>query len=135
MDCEAEMMRKLAYAWRVLVALIYLGVVIGILSVATTRFETLVLAMMVQLYAAVLYNFSTIGRATDANNYAGFVRFRTLAMAQGITENEDGTFQEQEEAIAKSVNNTGVVYLIDVISHTLVSFYALFKIVEAVFFT
>lgn len=129
------MMRKLAYAWRVLVALIYLGVVVGILSVATTRFETLVLAMLVQLYAAALYNFSTIGKATDVNNYAGFVRFRILATAQGITANEDGTFQEQEEALAKSVNNSALVALIDVISHSVVSLYALFKIVQAVFFT
>ncbi len=128
-------MRKLAYAWRIVVAFIHLGFVVGILSVATTRFETLVLAVLVQLYAAVLYNFSAIGKVTDVNNYAGFVRFRILATAQGITENEDGTFQEQEEAIAKSVNNTGVVYLIDVISHTVVSLYALFKIVQAVFFT
>jgi hypothetical protein len=128
-------MRTLAYAWRIFVALIYLGVVVGILSVATTRFETLVLAMLVQLYAAVLYNFSAIGKATDVNNYAGFVRFRILAVAQGITENEDGTFQEQEEALAKSTNNSAFVVLIDVISHTVVSLYALFKIVQAVFFT
>lgn len=40
----------------------------------TPRFETLVLAGLVQLYAAVLYNFAIIGAATDANNYAGFVR-------------------------------------------------------------
>jgi hypothetical protein len=37
---------------------------------------------MVQLYAAVLYNFSVIGVATDVNNYAAFVRFRILATAQ-----------------------------------------------------
>jgi len=129
------MMRKLAYAWRILVALIYLGVVVGILSVATTRFETLVLAMLVQLYAAVLYNFSTIGKITDVNNYAGFVRFRMLATAQGITENEDGTFQEQEEALTKAMNNSAFMALIDVISHTVVFLYALFKIVQAVFFT
>jgi hypothetical protein len=77
----------------------------------------------------------TIGKATDVNNYAGFVRFRVLATAQGITENEDGTFQEQEEALAKSTNNSAFVALIDVISHTVVSLYALFKIVQAVFFT
>lgn len=76
-------MRYVPYVWRVVVGLIYLAVVIGILSIATTRFETVVLAGMVQLYAAVLYNFSVIGVATDVNNYAAFVRFRILATAQG----------------------------------------------------
>ena len=40
--------------------------------------------------------FSLMGTVTDVNNYAGFVRFRALAAGQGITENEDGTFEEQE---------------------------------------
>jgi len=41
-----------------------------------------VLAILVQIYTATLYNFSIIGAATDVNNYAGFVRFRILATAQ-----------------------------------------------------
>ena len=75
-------MKYITYAWRVVVGLIYLTIVIGILSVATTRFETVVLAGMIQLYAAVLYNFSVMGVATDVNNFAGFLRFRILATAQ-----------------------------------------------------
>jgi hypothetical protein len=93
------------------VALIYLGVVVGILSVATTRFEMLVLAMLVQLYAAVLYNFSVIGRVADVNNYAGFVRFRILAVSQGITEDDDGTFQEQEENLAQFIKDSRVLII------------------------
>ena len=53
----------LSYIWGSLVGLVYLIVVIGIVSVATTRFETLVLAGIVQLYAAVLDNFSVVGIA------------------------------------------------------------------------
>jgi hypothetical protein len=117
------------------VGLIYLAVVIGILSVATTRFETVVLAGMAQLYAAVLYNFSVMGVATDVNNYAGFVRFRILATAQGFTENEDGSFQEQEEALAERLKKDGVAIQIQRFSNAAVSLYALFKIVQAIFLT
>lgn len=78
-------MKYVTYRWRVVMGLVYLGIVIGILSVAATRFETVVLAGMVELYAVVFYNFSLIGVATDSNNYAGLVRFRVLATAQGVT--------------------------------------------------
>jgi hypothetical protein len=126
--------RYVAYAWRIVVGVIYLAVVIGILSVTTTRFETLALAGMVQLYAAVLYNFSVMGVATDVNNYAGFVRFRILATAAGITENEDGSFEEQEEALAERFKRDGVAIQIQRFSNAVVSLYALFKIIQAIFF-
>ena len=128
-------MRYVSYVWRVVVGLIYLAVVIGALSIATTRFETLVLAGIAQLYAAVLYNFSVIGIATDVNNYATFVRFRILATAQGITENEDGTFQEQEEALAARLKTDNFAIVVQRFSNGAVSLYALFKIVQAIFFT
>ena len=128
-------MRYVPYVWRVVVGLIYLAVVIGILSIATTRFETVVLAGMVQLYAAVLYNFSVIGVATDVNNYAAFVRFRILATAQGITENEDDTFQEQEEALAARLKTDNRAIFMHRLSNGAVSLYALFKIVQAILFT
>jgi hypothetical protein len=127
--------RYVSYVWRVVVGLIYLAVVIGALSTATTRFETLVMAGIVQLYAAVLYNFSLIGVATDVNNYAAFVRFRILATAQGITENEDGTFQEQEEALAGQLKTDNFAIIVERFSNGAVSLYALFKIVQAIFFT
>jgi hypothetical protein len=126
--------RYVTYAWRVVVGLSYLAVVIGVLSSATTRFETLVLAGMVQLYAAVLYNFSVLGGATDVNNYAGFVRFRILATAQGITENEDGSLLEQEEALAERLKKDAVPIHIRRFANGIVSLYALFVIVRTVFF-
>jgi hypothetical protein len=125
--------KYLSYIWRTVVGLVYLGLVIAVLSAATTRFETLVLAGMVQLYAAVLYNFSVIGAATDTNNYAGLVRFRILAAAQGITENEDGTFEEQEKALADTIQGSKTHVLIGRLANCAVSLYALFKIVEALF--
>ena len=73
-------MRFLKYGLRVLGGLAYLAIVIGILSAASTRFETLVLAGMVQIYATLLYNFSVIGVVTDVNNRAGLVRFKILYM-------------------------------------------------------
>jgi hypothetical protein len=125
-------MKYLAIAWNVLLALIYAAVVIGILSVAESRFETLVLAGLIQLYAAVLYNFSLQGAAADSYNLAEFVRFRFLAAALGVTENEEGTYIEQEKAIADEIMSYGPKVLITRISHGVVSAYALFKIVQAI---
>jgi hypothetical protein len=125
--------KYLSYIWRTLVGLVYLGLVIEVLSLSTTRFETLVLAGMTQLYAAVLYNFSLMATTNDSNNYAGLVRFRILAAAQGITENEDGTFEEQEKALAATINGYKIQVLMSRLANSAVSLYALFKIVQAVF--
>jgi hypothetical protein len=122
----------LRYLWRTLVGLLYLGIVVAVLSTATTRFETLILAGVVQLYAAVLYNCSVIGATSDLNNYAGFVRFRILAAANGVTENEDGTFEEQEEALADQIKSYRIPVLIGRVANSAVSLYALFKIIQAV---
>jgi hypothetical protein len=125
--------KYLSYIWRTLVGLVYLGLVIEVLSLSTTRFETLVLAGMTQLYAAVLYNFSLMATTNDSNNYAGLVRFRILAAAQGIMENEDGTFEEQEKALAATINGYKIQVLMSRLANSAVSLYALFKIVQAVF--
>jgi len=114
--------------------LVYLGVVVAVLSVATTRFETLVLAGIVEVYAAVLYNFSVVGTAVDANNYASFCRFKILAAAQGITASEDGTFEEVGQAMVETIRGYKTAVLIGNISNAAVSTYALFKIAQAVFF-
>jgi hypothetical protein len=125
-------MKKLAIAWNVLLALIYIAVVIGILSAAETRFETLVLAVLIELYAALLFNFSLLGGNADINNHASFVRFRIVAAAQGVTENEDGAFVDQEKELADALKTCGPKVLITRISHAVVSVYALFKIVQAI---
>ena len=128
---NGEMSMTAKILWRVAVGLIYLFVVIGILSAAQTRFETLVLACLIQLYAAVLYNFSLSGSVTDINNYAAFVRFRILATGQGQIANEDGAFTDQENALRNIVNEGHKFVRINQISHGLVSIYALYKIVAA----
>jgi hypothetical protein len=125
-------MRRLAIARNVLLALIFIVVVIGILSAAESKFETLVLAGLIELYTAALYNFSLLGSAADSYNLAEFVRFRFLAAAIGITENEEGTYIEQEKAIADEIRNYGPKVLITRISHGVVSAYALFKIIQAI---
>jgi len=127
--------RYLKDGWRVLIAIAYLAIVVGALGTATTKFETIVLAALIQIYSAVLFNFSLIGSATDVNNYAGFVRFRILASAQGVTENEDGTFEDQEKHLAEGIATSKVQIIIDRSAHGVVSLYALFKIVQAIFFS
>ena len=115
-----------------LAGLIYLAVVVETLSVAESKFETLVLGGLIQLYAAVLYNFSVLGVSADINNHAAFVRFRILAAAQGITENEDGAFVDQEKALADAVKDYGPIILIRRISNWVVSLYALLQIIRAI---
>lgn len=124
-------MKYLAIAWNVLLALIYIAVVIGILSAAENKFETMVLAGLVQLYAAALYNFSLLGVAADSYNLAEFIRFRFLAAALGVTGNEEGGYIEQEKTIMDEIRNSGPKVVIQRISHGVVSVYALFKIVQA----
>ena len=125
-------MSTLKIIWRVLIGLIYIGVVVVVLSVPTSRFETLVLAGLAQLYAAVLYNFTVMGAATDVNNYAGFVRFRLLAAAQGITENEDGSFADQEKTLRDTLHDNAKFIVINRVSNGIVSLYSIYKIIAAV---
>lgn len=44
--------RWLRYAWKLFVELAYLAVVVGVFSVATTKFETIVMAVLVMIYNA-----------------------------------------------------------------------------------
>jgi hypothetical protein len=120
-------------AWRVLLELVYLAVVIGILSVAESKFETLVLAGLVELYSAVLYNFSLLGENADVNNLAALVRFRILAAAHGVAGNEEiGPFIDLEKTVAETQRSYRSKILIQRYGNWAVSIYALFKIVQAI---
>lgn len=125
-------MKYLSIVWNILLALIYLALVIGILSAAGSKFEILVLAGLIEMYAAVLFNFSLLGENADTNNHAAVVRFRILAAAQGVKGDEDGAFLDQEKTLAEALKSHGPKVLITRISHALVSVYALFKIVQAI---
>ena len=125
-------MSKFKIIWRVFIGLVYIGVVVAVLSVATSRCETVVLAGLVQLYTAVLYNFTIMDTVAAVNNYAGFVRFRLLAAAQGITSNEDGSFADQEKALLETSHNNETFIRINNISNAIVSLYAIYKIIAAV---
>lgn len=127
-------MKLLKYGWRVLMGLAYLAVVIGILSAASTRFETLVLAGMVEIYVTLVYYFSEAAVIATLNNRAGLVRFMILAKAQGITGNEDGTFEEQDKELVESIKKVTPAIWINRISNAAVSIFALFKIIQAAFF-
>lgn len=114
--------------WHVCFALLYLAVAYGVMSVSKSRFETLVLAVLIWIYTASQHNFSIIGTTTDANNYAGFVRFRILAAAQGVTEDEEGLFVDQEKTLREHLEDNAKLILINRISHAIVSIFALYKI-------
>ena len=125
-------MKHLAITWNVIGGLINIAVVIGILSVAESKFETIVLAGLIELYVTVLFNFSLLGENADTNNYAAFVRFRILSAAHGVTGNEDGEFVDQEKALIDAFKSDRPKVLIMRISNAIVSLYALFKIVQAI---
>jgi hypothetical protein len=125
-------MRSIAIVWQVFLGVVYVAVVFGIMSAAENKFQTLVLASLIELYAAVLYNFSMIGEVTDVNTHAAFARFRMLAAAHGIIGSEDQEFKEQEEALVDAVNAYRPKVWIWRISNGIVSAYALIKIVQAV---
>lgn len=126
-------MSTLKVVWRVIIACIYLVVVVAVLSAAKSRFEMLVLAGLVQLYIAVLHNFTIISAATDLNNYAGFIRFRILATAQGLAGNEDGSFVDQEKTLRETLDDNAKFIVINHVSNGLASMYSIYKIVVAVF--
>lgn len=125
---------KLKVIWHICIGVLYLAIAYGVISVSNSKFETLVLAILVQIYTAMLYNFSLIGASTDGNNYAGFVRFRILATAQGLTENEGELLVDQEKTLREYLENNGKIILINRISHGVVSMYALYKIISVVLF-
>ncbi len=128
-------MKYTKIAWYVFTQLIYLTIVVAVLSVATTRFETVALASLVELYATVLFDHSVLGVSADVNNHAAFYRFRILAAAVGVTENEDGTFLEQQKALQEQISSYRTKVRIGHVANALVSIYAIFKIVQAVLFS
>jgi len=126
-------MKYVKITWYILTGFSYLAIVVGILSVASTRFEIVVLAGLVELYAAVLYNASALAVASDANNYAAFIRFRTLATAVGVREDDDGVlFVATEEALGDQINSYKTKVLIKNIANALVSIYAVLRILMAI---
>ncbi len=126
-------MKKLAVAWNGLLAVIYIAVVIGILASAASRFETLVLAGLIQLYAAVLFNVSLLAESADINNRASLVRFNILAArTRALTGDEEEAVLDQEKTLADAIKDYGPKVLIVRFSHGIVSAYALFKIVRAI---
>ena len=110
----------LKITWHVIAGIAYLAIVIMALSVAASRFETLVIAILIQIYAAVLFNFSVLSAAEDLNNYAAFVRFRILATSQGVEGNEDGQFVDQEGALATAIKSGRVITTINRVSNAMV---------------
>ena len=91
--------------------------------------------MLVTPVPAVLHNLSQIGTATTMNNLASLVRFRILAAAQGITKSDEGTFEDQENTLIELLQKSRTQVLIGQVANSAVSLYALFKMIQSVFFT
>ena len=73
-------MKILAYLWKAVINLIILGIVAAMLHVANTPFETVVIASLVLVYEAVVWNAIVLSRqalALDGRNYSRFLELRT----------------------------------------------------------
>jgi hypothetical protein len=97
-----------------------------------SKFEGLVIGVLVELYAAVLYNFSIMASAADVNNHGAFVRFRVLANALGHNQVDGVNIAASEAEIGAALNDSAKYIVINRISHGIVSFLALCRIVFAV---
>lgn len=119
----------LKYLWRVFVELIYLVLVIGAFSVASTKFEIVVVGMLVLIYNA-------------ASVSTGWISFTFCYFVAGMRKvyGDIGRSLKLRIPIApeknaeKTLNTASVNLMIHNVSLGLGSFVALWKVVNAVFF-
>jgi hypothetical protein len=74
--------RAVGWAWQVAVNLFVLVIISSMFRVAHTAFETVVIAALVLVYEAVVWNAITLSRqalAVEHRNYARFLELRTVA--------------------------------------------------------
>ncbi len=119
----------LRYSWQVITELIYLGLVVSALSVARTKFETVALAILVLTYNA----------ATSTRSGVGF----TLAYVMAALQQAYGEIGRSmrlripigpEREAEKTVTKAGITLFIHGASIGLGSLFAIWEIVDAVFF-
>lgn len=127
-------MKYVFYASRLLLSVLYLAVVIDIMSVAKTKFETVVLAGMALICAIIVFNFLSIRLATHLNEFIGLRRFRRLGMELNISVEGD-PYEEWSDVVEERMKRDRVVVHIEGCFNTAVFLYALYKIVEVTFFS
>jgi hypothetical protein len=120
--------RYVSYAWKVVRELVYLAIVLGVFSVANSRFETVVIGMLILIYNAIIgartvEGFSFIHLNAAVRQMYGEIG-RSLRLKVSVSPEKKAKQQETELAID---------FFIQGISILLGSLIALWKIVNAVF--
>ncbi len=121
-------LRMLRYVWRVFVECIYLAIVLSLSSVASTKFETVALAILVLVYNA----------ASASASGAGFLFTYLIASLQQVYGDIGQTLRLKipvlpETDAAKKLTHATAGFFIHSISLSLGSLFALWKIVDTVF--
>lgn len=119
--------RAMFYVWSVLSELIYLALVVGVFSVATSRFETVVFSSLVMIYNAVSSRISGIGlgaiylmqRLEEAYGEIG----RALRLKVSVSPAREA---------AKQISKSGIAALIHNVSIGIGSLIALWHLVTAI---
>jgi len=119
--------RAMFYAWSVLAELIYLAIVVGVFSAATSKFETVVFSSLVMIYNAVTSRIGGIGigaiylmyRIEEAYGEIG----RTLGLRLPVAPAREA---------AKQLSRSGIAALIHNISIGIGSLIALWHLVGAI---
>lgn len=72
-------MRIISYIWSVLCGLLALGITLGILGVASSKFETAVVAALAVIYFEMSYRAHALGTAQVASNLSSAKRFAQIS--------------------------------------------------------
>jgi hypothetical protein len=102
----------ISYAWYVLSELIYLAIVVGVFSVASSRFETVVFSALVMIYNAVSSRISGVGLATiylmqrleEAYSEIG----RAVGLRVSVSPAREAAKQISKSGIAALIHNVSI---------------------------
>ena len=119
--------REMFYAWSVLSELIYLAIVVGIFSAATSKFETVVFSALVMIYNAVTSRISGIGLGAIYLMYRLEEAYGDIGRALGL---KVPTAPAREAA--KQTTRSGAAALIRNVSIGIGSLIALWHLVAAI---
>lgn len=119
--------RVVFHSWSALSELIYLAIVVGLLSAATSKFETMVFSALVMIYNAVTSRVSGIGLGTVYLMYRSEEAYGEVGRALGLKV----PVSPAKEA-AKQVRKSTVAALIHNVSIGIGSLIALWHLVTAI---
>lgn len=117
----------LSYTWSVLSELIYLAIIVGVFSVASSEFETVVFSALVMIYNSVSSRISSVGLATFYILQRLEEAYSEIGRAIGL---RVSVYPAREAA--KQISKSGVAVLIHNVSIGIGSLIALWHLVAAI---